>query len=161
MNPGPRHYSFDTSGLIDGLERFYPVENFPALWEKVDELIDEGRLHISEEVWNEAISVDSVVKSWCTDVSANRERCIVPTDAAIAAIAGSIAALFPKWARQGTKNNADPFVIAIAEARSCTVVSGEKPGGPGTPKIPYVCDVRQISHVRFIDVVVHEGWVFG
>lgn len=73
----------------------------------------------------------------------------------------AIVAQFPRWARQGTKNNADPFVIAVAEIRSCTVVSGEKPGGPGTPKIPYICGVRQVEHARFVDMVVYEKWVFG
>jgi hypothetical protein len=58
------HYSFDTSALIDGVERFYPIANFPALWEKIDELISDGRLHVSEEAWSEAVSVDSVLKEW-------------------------------------------------------------------------------------------------
>jgi hypothetical protein len=96
-----------------------------------------------------------------TDKAAGRSRCVVPTDAAIGATAGAIAAQFPRWAQQGTKNNADPFVIAVAEVKSCTVVSGEKNGGPGQPKIPYVCGVRRIRHMRFVDVVVGEGWVFG
>ncbi len=48
-----RCYSADTSALIDGLERYYPETHFPALWEKVDELVAESRLIISEEVWEE------------------------------------------------------------------------------------------------------------
>ncbi|MCB2178139.1 MAG: DUF4411 family protein [Actinomycetales bacterium] len=31
-------YSFDTSALIDGIERFYPLANFPGIWAAVDEL---------------------------------------------------------------------------------------------------------------------------
>jgi hypothetical protein len=154
-------YSFDTSALIDGIERYYPIANFPALWGRIDELITDGRLHVSEEAWNEAVSVDSALKEWCTEAAADRKRCVVPTDAAIGTIAGAIAAQFPRWARQGTKNYADPFVIAVAEAKSCMVVSGEKNGGPGQPKIPYVCGVRQVLHMRFVDVVVREGWIFG
>lgn len=157
----PADHYFDTSALIDGIERFYPIANFPALWEKIDELIADGRLHVSEEAWNEAICVDSVLKDWCTDDTAGRSRCVVRTDAAIGALAGAIAAQFPHWAKQGTKNNADPFVIAVAEVKSCTVISGEKNGGPGQPKIPYVCGVRQVDHRRIVDVVVREGWVFG
>ena len=161
MNAAGPHYSFDTSALIDGIERFYPIENFPALWNRIDELIDTGRLHVSEEAWNEAISVDSVLKNWCMDTSAGRERCIDPTDAAIATIAGAIAHQFPKWSQQGNKNHADPFVIAVAEVRSCMVVSGETNGGPSRPKIPYVCGERNVSHGRFGNVVRNEGWVFG
>jgi hypothetical protein len=161
LTPDATHYSFDTSALIDGIERFYPLANFPALWENIDELIADGRLHVSEEAWNEAISVDSVLKEWCKDETAGRGRCVVPTDADIGAVAGAIAAQFPQWAQQGTKNNADPFVIAVAQVKSCIVISGEKNGGPGRPKIPYVCGVRRIEHRRFVDVVVREGWVFG
>lgn len=161
MNTPGAHYSFDTSALIDGIERFYPIGNFPALWTRVDDLIKMGRLHVSEEAWNEAISVDSFLKEWCTDSSAGRERCVVPTDAAIAATAGEIAQQHPQWVRQGRKNQADPFVIAVAEVRSCMVISGEVNGGPGRPKIPYVCRQRQVQHGKFVEVVVREGWIFG
>lgn len=155
------HYSFHPSALIDGIERHYPIANFPALWERVDDLIDAGRLHVAEEAWHEAVSADSVLKDWCTDAAAGRERCVVPTDIEIGAVAGAIAAQFPRWVRQGTKNNADPFVIAVAEVRSCVVVSGEQRGGPDQPRIPYVCGVRGVEHRRFVDVVVGEGWTFG
>lgn len=161
MSETAPHYSFDTSALIDGIERFYPISNFPALWERVDVLIRDGRLHVSEEAWNEAISVDSVLREWCTDSVEGRDRCVVPTDSSIATVAGAIAAQFPRWARQGTKNSADPFVVALGETRSFMVVSGETNGGPGRPRIPYVCGTRGVRHIRFTDVVVQEGWIFG
>ena len=154
-------YSFDTSALIDGIERFYPIANFPALWERIDDLILLGRLVVSEEAWNESIGTDAPLKEWCLESGANREACVVPTDTAIAAIAGVIAAAFPKWAQQGRKNGADPFVIAVAEMHACMVISGETNGGFGNPKIPFVCQQRNVDHGRFVDVVVNEGWVFG
>lgn len=89
MSPPGAQYSFDTSALIDGIERFYPIDNFPALWDRIDELIEAGRLHVSEEAWKEAVSVDSALKDWCPDASAGSERCVVPTDAAIATVAGA------------------------------------------------------------------------
>lgn len=39
-------YSVDTSALIDGLERYYPMSTFPALWDQVDVVVDEGRFLI-------------------------------------------------------------------------------------------------------------------
>lgn len=161
MKTSDPQYSFDTSALIDGIERFYPIDNFPALWNRIDDLIKTGRVYVSEEAWNEAVSVDSALKDWCTDSTAGRERCVVATDVAIAAVAGAIVQQFPKWTQQGNKNHADPFVIAVAESRACMVISGETNGGPGKPKIPYVCVQRQVKHGRFIDVVKAEGWVFG
>ncbi len=145
--------------MIDGIERFYPIRNFPALWEKIDGLIEEGRLIVSEEAWNEFGDADAPLKEWAKE--ANREKCVRPTDDAVAALAGQIVNRFPKWAAQGTKNNADPFVVAVGELHECTVISGEKNGGEGNPKIPYVCLVRGVVHGRFVDVVTSEGWVFG
>lgn len=159
-NPsGKTYYSFDTSALIDGIERFYPIANFPALWQKVDELINEGRLRVSEEAWNEAISVAAPLQTWCN--GAGRVRCVYRTDASVASLAGVIVAQYPNWTKQGTKNNADPFVIAVAELNGFMVISGEVGGGPSKPKIPYVCGQRSVTHGRFVDMVRKEGWVFN
>jgi hypothetical protein len=153
-------YSFDTSALIDGIERYYPIDNFPALWEKIDVLIEDGRMRVSEEAWNESIGADAPLREWCNESGANRSRCIYQTDAAVAAIAGAIVQDFPNWVKQGGKNNADPFVIAVGEVTSGTVISGETNGGPSKPKIPYVCIQRGVDHGRVVDVVRTEKWVF-
>lgn len=158
---GLQVYSFDTSALIDGIERFYPIENFPGVWASVDELIDQGRLLVSEEAWSEAIAADAPLREWCQERGAGRDRCVLPTDAAIGAIAGSIVQEYPNWVTQGKKNGADPFVIAVGETRGCTVISGEKNGGPSNPKIPYVCQQRNLAHGRFVDVIKTEGWVLS
>lgn len=158
--PGPI-YSFDTSALIDGIERYYPLANFPGLWTAVDELIDEGRLLVSEEAWSEAMAADAPLREWCQEAGAGRDRCVYPTDAEVAAIAGSIGNDYPNWVKQGGKNAADPFVIAVGELHGCLVVSGEKNGGPAHPKIPYVCQRRGLDHGRFVDVIRTEGWVLG
>lgn len=156
-----RAYSVDTSALIDGLERFYPRRNFPQLWDRIDVLIDEGRMHISEEAWAEATAVDAPVREWCEEEDAGRDRSVYQTTAQVAAIAGQIGAQFPHWVTQGRKNGADPFVIAVAEVEACVVISGEVNGGPGKPKIPYVCGQRQVSHGRLVDLIRTEDWIIG
>ena len=82
MSAAQPTYSFDTSALIDGLERYYPTANFPALWDRIDELIDAGRLIISEEVWHEVEAKTMTVKARC---STRIERIVVPTDGTITA----------------------------------------------------------------------------
>jgi len=154
-------YSVDTSALIDGIERFYPVRNFPQFWARIDGLIDEGRFHVSEEAWAEATAMDAPLREWCEDADAARERCIYLTSAKIAATVGSIVADYPSWIGQGRKNGADPFVIAVAEAVSGTVISGEINGGPSKPKIPYVCGERGTAHGRLVDLIRAEDWVVG
>lgn len=154
-------YSLDTSGLIDGLERFYPEAHFPKLWEKIDELIADGRLYMSEEAWDEARAVDALAKDWCDEPGKNRKNCVVPTDSAIGKVVGLITKDYPTWSKQGQKNGADPFVIAVAEVRSAKVISGETNGGPSKPKIPYVCTQRQIECGKFIEIIKDEKWVIG
>ncbi|MCB2176498.1 MAG: DUF4411 family protein, partial [Actinomycetales bacterium] len=124
-------------------------------------LIDEGRLLVSEEAWTEALAADAPLRQWCEENGMNRDRCVLPTDAAVATVAGAIGNDYPNWVRQGRKNAADPFVIAVGEARGCLVVSGEKNGGPRNPKIPYVCQQRGIAHGRFVDVIRSEGWILS
>ena len=156
----PDIYSFDTSALIDGLERFYPQQNFPTLWQRIDDLIAQGRLVISEEVWNEAIRVDSATKDWCEDSTASRDQAIFSTNASVSTIVGAIMSQFPQWSTQGQKNGADPFVIAVAESQQGVVITGEKDGGPSKPKIPYVCKQRDVDCGRFVRVITSEGWAF-
>ena len=90
-----------------------------------------------------------------------RERSIYSTTAAVATVVGQIAAAFPKWVTQGGKNGADPFVIAVAEVESGMVISGETNGGPGKPKIPYVCGRRQVAHGKLVDLIRAEDWIIG
>jgi hypothetical protein len=153
-------YSVDTSALIDGLERYYPEASFPALWEKVDELITSGRFFISEEVWEEIQRKDAVAKAWCD--KRNKDDFVVPTDSTVAqAVQDVLAASQRLVMNMKGRNRADPFVIAVAKLKACTVVTGE--GSDGTearPKIPYVCGLLGLACVRFLDVIRIEGWRF-
>jgi len=153
-------YSFDTSALIDGIERFYPIEHFPRLWEQIDDLIQEGRLLISEEAWLESVKLDLPLKKWCESSVVDRTVSIIETDDDIADRVGVIVTQFPKLAKPGRKSGADPFVIAVAEIRGAMVITGEKQGGPSNVTIPYMCNNRGTVHGRFVDVVRNEGWRF-
>ena len=44
-------YSIDTSALLEGWVRAYPPNNFPAVWERIDQLVDAGEFLISQAVW--------------------------------------------------------------------------------------------------------------
>ena len=152
-------YSVDTSALIDGLERYYPEGNFPALWQKVDGLVTEGRFFISEEVWEESQAKAAAVKTWC---KSRKDSLVVPTDPTIAAEVQSILTTFPHLVmNMKGRNRADPFVIAVARLRGASVVTGE--GSDGTmnrPKIPYICQQLSVPCIRFLDLIKNEGWRF-
>ncbi|MEU7691213.1 DUF4411 family protein [Microbispora sp. SCL1-1] len=155
-----RLYSVDTSALIDGLERYYPEENFPGLWDQVEVLVSGGRFFCSEEVWEEARVHAAPVKAWCEKVGS--AALVKPTDLIVVREVQQILQEYPLLVKnQKNKNRADPFVIAVAKITGATVVTGE--GSDGTenrPKIPYICKLMGIPCVRFLDVVRLEGWKF-
>jgi Domain of unknown function (DUF4411) len=153
-------YSFDTSALIDGRERYYPVESFPALWQQIDELVEQRRLFISEEVWEEAHKRDEPVAEWCD--GHGKEALVITTDAAVAQEVQAILEQNPRLVmNMKGRNRADPFVVAVARLRTATVVTGEgSDGTPDRPKIPYVCGQYEIPCLRFLDVIRAEGWRF-
>lgn len=154
-----RLYSVDTSALIDGLERYYPEDAFPALWQRVDELIAERRFFISEEVWEEIQTKDAVVRAWS---KGRRDRLVVPTDATVAKEVQRILVNHERLVmNMKGRNRADPFVIAVAGMRNALVVTGEANDGTAErPKIPFVCRQLGIDCVRFLDLIKLEGWKF-
>jgi hypothetical protein len=137
--PDPRVYSLDTSALLDGLERYYPESAFPALWERVDDLIADGQLVASEEVVEEAGKKDALAKAWFEERDA--ALFVVPTDADIAGRVQAILMAHPRLVKEMKgRNRADAFVIAVAQVRGATVVTGEgADGNDNRPKIPYIC----------------------
>jgi hypothetical protein len=156
MTPTQPVYSLDTSGLLDGIERHYPPATFPGLWERVDDLILNGRLLMSEEAINEAMYLDAAARAWCDP---RKDSITVATNQAIAAHVSSIVTEFRVWTG-GTTNRADPFVIAVAMEHAAVVVTGEKPGSIQNPKIPFVCKARGVPCTNFLGLVTRENWVF-
>lgn len=157
--PSQRLYSVDTSAIIDWLEVYYPPAHFPGLIDRVDELIDQGRFFISEEVWREAASTDQMAKQWC---ARRKDSIVVPTDSAVTAEAGRILERFPGLANPlSGKGSADPFVIAIARLRAATVVTSEGSSNAQRPKIPFVCKHLGIPCCPFIGVIQAERWSFS
>jgi hypothetical protein len=152
-------YSGDTSALLDGLERYYVESSFPGVWEKVDELIADGRFFISEEVYEEAKKRTGVVKAWCDRDKTG--KLIVPTDAAVTREVKAILAETPRLVMAlKDRNRADPFVIAVAKLRGATVVTGEgDDGSEKHPKIPYVCAKRHVLSTTFTKLIRDERWV--
>jgi len=153
-------YSFDTSALIDGLERYYPAETFSGLWEAVDTLISDGRFFASAEVWEEIKKKDELVKKWA---DSRQSQVFVGTDAIVTLEVQKILETFPRLVMSGgRRNRADPFVVAIAKLRKATVVTGEgNDGSMNRPKIPFVCQEMKIPCVTFTEFISSEQWKFA
>ena len=152
-------YCMDTSALMDGLERYYPESAFPALWERFNDLIEVGRVIVSEEVWIEATKKAAATKEWCE--KQNEDKIVVRTDSEIATKVKEIVGTYPKFTSDASgKNRADPFVVALAAIRNAVVITGEAGGSDKKPRIPFICDKMDVRCSGFLDIVKNEKWVF-
>ncbi len=60
------------------------------------------------------------------------------------------------------RSGADPFVIALAEQHDAIVVTQETPAGLNarSPKIPDVCNERDVAWINLLGLIQREKWVF-
>lgn len=150
----------DTSALIHGWQRAYPPKRFPALWTKLDELIDEGRLLATIEVLHELEKKADDAFAWAKDRKETLFREI--DDDVQDAVVGLMQA-YPKLVDTAKgKSGGDPFVIAQALAAKPfhTVVTEEKGGSAKQPNIPWVCQDVGVTAMSLLAMIDNEDWVF-
>lgn len=152
-------YSIDTSALIHGWVRAYPPDVIPALWDRLDALIADGRLLASREVLIELEKKADDLHAWCKQ----RGAMFVDIDDAIQAHMVTVMGRYPKLVDTTKgKSGADPFVLALAMAHNpvLTVVTEEKGGSASSPKIPYVCQQEDVRCISLLQFIRQEGWTF-
>ncbi len=152
-------YCVDTSALLDGWVRHYPPDVFPALWSRIDQLIEDGRLIATVEVLVEIERKDDDLFAW---VKKRKDALFIQIDEPIQLVVADILAQFPKLVdTRRNRSAADPFVIALAQFRSATVVTGERPTNtPHRPNIPDVCSARSIPCIPLLKLIRNERWIF-
>jgi len=115
-----------------------------------------GEVFVIEEVLRELERKDDGIHKWIKD----REAMVVPIDAEVQEY---VVEIMSKYSRlvDSKKNRSvgDPWVIALAQARGFTVVTGEKPTGTLVkPKIPDVCRDLGVSCIGIVDFFRKQGW---
>lgn len=151
-------YSIDTSAILDGWRRYYPPDVFPPLWTKLEALILDGTILSTEEVLFELEKKDDEVYRWAL----RQKQKFVPVDGPTQSTVSSILGSHPKLidTRRG-RSAADPFVIAVAQIHSCTVVTGERATNNGNrPNIPDVCTALGIRTINLLSLMREIGLVF-
>jgi Domain of unknown function (DUF4411) len=157
-------YCFDASSIIR-LKQDFPRKIFPAVWERVEELIRTKRLIAPDEVYRE-IEHDDVLGPWAKQ----RKRMFVRPDQQQVDAAKDVASHFPSLAKPGRFGPAaDPFVVALAhlenqkrsgllyaQAVKCVVVTEER----GPASIPGACSHYKLTCIPLVGVFEREGWVF-
>ena len=152
-------FSIDTSAILDGWRRHYPRETFPGLWLHLEALIQSGDLRASEEVKHELEKKDDDALAWAVE----QDHFFVQMDDHIQDAVSAILHDHPRLidTRRG-RSGADPFVIALAKVRGCTVITGEGASDSlNRPKIPDVCRAIGVESMRLLDLIRREGWVFS
>lgn len=153
-------YSIDTSCLVHGWRRAYPPKRFSGLWARIDDLIGEGRLVASIEVYNELEKKDDEIFAWAKE---RKEALFREIDDDVQGAVVHIMATYPKLVDTGKgKSGGDPFVIAQALAGDpvLTVVSQEKGGTADKPRIPFVCQAEGVPCIDLLELIEAEDWSF-
>ena len=154
-------YSLDTSALIAAFHERYPIENFPSLWCKIEAFIKNGRLKMSQIVFDEAMR-DTEIKQWC-DENQLKPDFQVTIDESVQEQVSEVLSEFPRLVDSRTgKSGADPWVVALAlTIESCVVVTEEnRTYSENRPKIPDACDHFDLQCLKIVDLIEKENWIF-
>lgn len=154
-------YSLDTSALIAAFHERYPIENFPSFWRKIEALIKNGQLKMSQIVFDEAMR-DTEIKQWCDENQLKPDFQVV-IDESVQEQVSEVLSEFPRLEDNRTgKSGADPWVIALAlTIENCVVVTEENPThSQNRPKIPDVCVHFNLQCFKIVDLIEKENWIF-
>lgn len=151
-------YSIDTSAILDGWRRHYPPDVFPALWQRLDQLITSSDLAATEEVLRELERKDDEVHEWFKERGGMFILIDEPIQIAVAQLLADYRRLVND---QRNRSMGDPWVIALAQVHGCAVVSGEqRSGNLNRPRIPDVCDALGIRCISLLELIREQRWLF-
>ena len=153
-------YCIDTSALIDGWVRWYPIDVFPSLWDKIGAMVDAGKLIAPNEVLEELKQKEGdTLTEW---VSAHKQMFRIE-DIDLQENAVDIINRFPRLVDPNSNvTEADPFVIALARLTNAVVITGEKATGQleSNPHIPDVCRHYNVKCINILEFIREQGWIF-
>lgn len=156
----PRLYAVDTNIYMDWQARHYPTDVFSTLIGRIDGLIAEGRFCSPALVHEE---LDAVGTSELSEWADDRIPVWVPT-ADILHAALAIQSRFPGMLDPKAEyEEADAYVIALAQQRDGIVVSSETPAAEKRrPRrelfVPDVCRELGIPCINLLGLMRREGW---
>jgi len=154
-------YSIDTNSLMDWQARYYPTDVFTSLVTKMDDLVASGRLIAAELVQEETEVVGTAgLIQWVKTHSGM----FVPTADLLMdslAIQNQFTGLRDPKAEY---EEADPYVIALAQQRGGIVVTQETPAAEKnrprrTHFIPDVCRELGIPCISLLGMMRREKWL--
>lgn len=153
-------YCVDTSSLIAAWQERYPIDNFPRFWQRMEDLIKDGRLVSPIEVFNEVKKRSDDLHEW---LKVQKEIMFRELDDEVQIEVASILQRFPRLVgEKKLRTSADPFVIALVRITGYQLVTDEKPtGSPSRPNIPDVCAELSLPTIGILQLIQREKWVVG
>lgn len=161
------YYVIDSSSLIE-LNRRYPIDVFPNLWDKIEDLINKGFLISPDEVKKEVLALDDSLKKWIK----KQKKLFKPLNQKQIEIVRDIINKYPSLAEPDKETPAaDPFVIALAieldkdpqktltPTKGKIIVTEERLRGSRV-RIPFVCKDYDIECINIIEMCRVQGWKF-
>lgn len=157
--PFGKGYCLDANVIIDLCRRRYPKYRFQRLWGQFEGLLSAGLVVAPEEVFTELERQEgNAAFEWAR----SNKGIFVPPDLAQLTIVSKLQAAVPKLAEaaaQRTKPGfGDPFVVALAEVRGWTAVTDEGVGQEGSPQIPRLCRLRNVSCINLLGLFDEQDW---
>jgi len=162
-------YIIDTSSLV-GLKLHSPIDVFPGVWNKLESLINSGRLFSPEEVYFEIKKKDDDLYKWVTKVRKKLFRKVTQRQVEIVS---NILKDYPSLAHSNKESiAADPWLIALAielkeqkqldldSAQIKRIIVTEECVRGNKVKIPFVCNKFSIIAINVIEMFRTEGWIF-
>lgn len=148
-------YSIDSSGILD-LFRYYPPDVFPTIWAQMDSAVIGKTILAIDEVYRELEKKDDIAFQWLKA----RRTIVVDIDVEIQQRVTDLLAMHPRLVdTRKSRSSGDPFVIALAQARGLSVVTGERASGiVSKPNIPDVCAALKIPCLNVLSMFRQEGW---
>ena len=148
-------YSIDSSGVLD-LFRYYPPDVFPSIWTQLENACRGGLILAIDEVYKELEKKDDDAFQWMK----SHHAMIVDLDTAIQKHVATVLTAHPRLVdTRKNRSQGDPFVIALALARGCAVLTGERAtGNIAKPNIPDVCAALGVTCMPMLSMFRNEGW---
>jgi hypothetical protein len=152
-------FVFDTSAFLNGWHDHLPPSTFGSVWTFIAEAMTDGRIIAPREVLTELQAKDDDVSAWARE----RSAAFVEASEDVQHRAGEI---YERLPNPNLRDQADPFVIAEAEARSFAVVTYEGRTFSGVPttkwwrQMPGICQELDVACVTLPESLTALGGSF-
>lgn len=157
MNLLPKIYCIDTNVLIQAWQKYYSPKLCPEYWDVLNKLGKQGRIFMSEVVYNEISRAEDELFAWLKESTIPKKK----IDESVTKCLQDLYAknLYHKYLVDNTKARslADPWIIAHAMNEKATVVTKEEKitaRNTNRIKIPNVCEnmgIRWINDFQMLE----------